>query len=94
MCIFYFRVYVDGKPIKDVGKSTYGDRVRCGARSDTDGQQLVYFRKNGNIVDILLCLLLPSHLDECLFYLSFEMPTISQVLIGVCPHLEPAKVKR
>jgi flavin reductase (DIM6/NTAB) family NADH-FMN oxidoreductase RutF len=36
--------------VKDVGKSTYGDRVRIGVRKDADGKQLVYFRKNGNIV--------------------------------------------
>lgn len=44
------QVYIDGKPLKDVGKSTYGERVGFGARIDEDGKRIVYLKKNGNII--------------------------------------------
>jgi len=42
---------VDGKSLKNIGKSTYGERVGFTASSDTDSGQLrVSFTKNGNSV--------------------------------------------
>ena len=47
-------VYVDNKSVKNVGKSTYGERVGFSARTDADtGQLYASFVKNGNTVSLL-----------------------------------------
>ena len=53
-CCCCCSIYVDSKSVKNVGKSTYGERVGFSASVDAESRQLhVSFIKNGNSVGSL-----------------------------------------
>jgi len=74
---------VDGKSVKNVGKSTYGERIGFSATSDADlGRLCVTFMKNGNSVHFVIFHFLNRIAAQCAWY---EMQNVlADVAWSVC----------
>jgi len=84
---------VDGKSVKNVGKSTYGERIGFSATSDADlGRLRVIFMKNGNSVHFVIFHFLNRIAAQCAWY---EMQNVlADVAWSVCLSVCVRKVAR